>query len=79
MVNSSNNLFWSVYNKVVEKGLSYAKQLMDNKNFGTPAPSTENSDKLFSVLEYLDIIKDSKYEYYHIEGLTNISNLINRL
>lgn len=74
-----NKLFWEVYDKAVEKGLDYAKKLKDSKNFGTCPPSSENSDRLFSILEYLDIIKNSRYTYYHINGLTEISNLINIL
>lgn len=74
-----NKMFWTVYEKATEKGLLYTQSIIDNQNFGTKLPSQENMDALFSCIAYLEIIKNSVYTYFYIKGLTEISNLLNKI
>lgn len=79
MVSSKNILFWSVYDKAIEKGEKLSKQIIDHFEFGTSPVDMHKRDKLLYILDYLNIIKNSKFEYFHIKGLTQISNILNKI
>ncbi len=79
MVSSKNILFWSIYDRAREKGEQLSKQIIDHFEFGTCAVDMHKRDKLLYILDYLEIIKNSKFEYFHINGLTKISNILNTI
>lgn len=79
MVESKNILFWDVYEKAKQKGVKLSDQIINSFEFGTCPVDKDKRDKLLYILDYLEIIKNSKYTYYHIEGLTLISNILNTI
>lgn len=79
MVDSKNKLFWDVHEKAKQKGVKVSNQIINSFEFGTCPVDKKKRDTLLYIIEYLEIIKNSKYTYYHIEGLTLISNILNTI
>ena len=79
MVDSKNMLFWDIYNKAKEKAVHLSGVIINSFEFGTCAVSINKRDTLLYILDYLEIIKNSKYTYYHIDGLTKISNILKKI
>lgn len=79
MVSEKNILFWNTYNRAKEKAEKYFTTIINYFEFGTPNVDINKRDTLLYILDYLEIIKESKYNYHHIKGLTTISNILNRL
>jgi len=78
MVDSNNDHFNKVYDKLISVVNSELKNLIKFRNIGRTIDYT-NIKILNLYIRYLDYIKYSKYKYFTVVGLTDISNYLNRL
>lgn len=77
MVNNNKD-FDKVYNKLIVVSIAQLKHLKDLRVIGRSVNYT-NIKILNLYIRYLDNIKKSKYNYFTIPGLNNISNFLNTL
>ena len=74
----NNKTFDKTYDKLVLKLESKVYQYMIKRKYGGTIDYC-NLKKLLLFSRYLDNIKNSKYDYYYIDGLTQISNYLNKI
>lgn len=71
-----------VFDKVYEKTINYLEKKVNkyyiNKKYGGNVNYNELKTLLLFIT-YLESIDKSKYTYYHVNGLTNISNYLNKI
>lgn len=74
----NNKLFDTTYNNVVSIVLYKLSQIKQARKFGRTVDF--NKVKTLNVfIQYLDRVKDSKYKYLHVQGLTGIVKYLNRI
>lgn len=73
-----NEVFYKVYDKtkalLAEKVLKYSLY----RKYGKKLPHKELK-QLYLYISYLDSIYNSKYNYFYVQSLTEISNKLNKL
>lgn len=78
MVSSDNVAFDKVYNKLTNVIEKKTKALILNRKLGRQIDN-HVVKQLNLYIRYLDSVKYSKYKYFTVAGLNNISNLLNTL
>lgn len=73
-----NKLFDKVYNKVVKKFSDEVYIIMIKGKYGGSIDYSKLKT-MNTIIFYLNTVKDSQYTYYHVAGLTEIYNYINKL
>lgn len=74
----NNKTFDKTYDKLVKKLEQKVYQYTIKRRYGGSIDYC-NLKKLLLFSRYLDSIKNSKYDYYHVKGLTQISNYLNKI
>lgn len=77
-VSIDNKTFFKVYNKTKDLLESKLYKYTRFRKYGGKIP-TQELKVLLLYITYLESIDISKYTYYHIKGLTNISNYLNKI
>ena len=74
----NNKTFDKTYDKLVKKLEQKVYQYTIKRRYGGNIDYC-NLKKLLLFSRYLDSIKNSKYDYYYVNGLTQISNYLNKI
>jgi len=78
MIDNSNNTFDKVYDKLIVVAQSKIKNIVKLRQLGKSIDY--KTIKLLNLyIRYLESTKASKYRYFTIAGLNNISNFLNTL
>lgn len=77
MVNN-NVMFDKVYNKVADAIENKLKTIAKLKVIGASV-DYDTIKILNNYINYLEYVRDSQYRYFYINGLTGISNHVNKL
>ena len=77
-VDKENKVFYKVYKKLVEKLEDKVLKYSIKRKYGSKINHTEIK-KLNMFIKYLENVKNSKYKYYYVDSLTEISNYLNRI
>lgn len=78
MAVKDNRMFDEVYSKLVIKAESFIRNLYNLRTAGYRTDETKLVE-LSIYINYLEGIKNSRYTYYYVDKLTNISNFLNTL
>lgn len=78
MVETNYTEFDKVYNKLINILYTKIRDIHTLRSIGFRVDY--NHVKLLNMyIRYLDNVKESKYTYFSVNGLTNISNYLNKL
>jgi len=78
MIDDSNKHFDKVYNKLIDMIEAKADRLIKLRTIGKQIDYTMVKT-LNLYINYLESVKNSKYTYFTIDSLNNISNYLNTL
>lgn len=74
----NNKTFEQVYNKLLNTLEDKVNKYTINRRYGGKIDYL-NLKKLLIMIKYLERIKGSKFDYYYVKYLTNISNYLNKI
>lgn len=74
----NNKTFEQVYNKLLNTLEDKVNKYTINRRYGGKIGYL-NLKKLLIMIKYLERIKGSKFDYYYVKYLTNISNYLNKI
>lgn len=73
-----NDLFFKVYDKVLNKLDHKVKIYANKKRYGSQINHKEIM-LLNMIIKYMENINNSPYEYFYVDSLTEISNYLNKI
>lgn len=74
----NNKTFEQVYSKLLNTLEDKVNKYTINRRYGGKIDYL-NLKKLLIMIKYLERIKGSKFDYYYVKYLTNISNYLNKI
>ena len=74
----NNKTFEQVYTKLLDSLEDKVNKYTTNRRYGGKIDYS-TLKKLLIMIKYLERINKSKYDYYHVNHLTEISNYLNKI